>query len=79
MKILNAKLTKGGKEYRTSVAVSGNMLQEDFMEVLRASLPITEATVVGLRDSSGVIVTPSLICNEPEALRDTDYEVILKE
>ena len=79
MKKLNVKLTKGGKEYRTAIAVCNGTPVEEFLCLLRASLPIPDAVVSGFKDSEGVLLIPSLICSDPELLRPDDYELILKE
>lgn len=79
MKILNAKLTKGGREYRASIAICKDMPVEEFMSLLCVSLPIPDTVVIGFKDVEGVLVIPSLICREPELLRSDDYELILKE
>ncbi|CAG9330206.1 unnamed protein product [Blepharisma stoltei] len=79
MKILNVKLTKGGREYHASIAVSKDMPVEEFMNLLSASLPIPDSIIIGFKDIEGVLVIPSLICREPEILRTDDYDLILRD
>jgi len=79
MKILSVKLTKGGREYRASIAVYKNMPVEEFMSLLRASLPILDASVMGFKDCEGVLLVPSFICCEPELLTSDNYELVLAE
>jgi hypothetical protein len=78
MKILRVKLTKGGREYKISTAISSAMKVEEFEDLLRSQLPINDATIVGFKDVNGVLLIPSLICSEPDTLEE-DYELILKE
>jgi hypothetical protein len=78
MKILNVKLTKGGREYKASAALCKNMPISEFLDLLRSQLPIQDATVVGFRDSTGVLLIPSIVCAEPDELAE-EYELILKE
>jgi hypothetical protein len=47
--------------------------------LLKGALNIPEVTILGFRDSEGVLLVPSLICSNPELLRSDDYELILKE
>lgn len=79
MKILNAKLTKRGKEYRATVAVYKNMPVTEFLELLRSTLPLQEAQVVGFRDSDGVLLSPSLLLNDPDQLKSEEYELVLRD
>ena len=79
MKILNAKLTKRGKDYRATVAVYKNMPVAEFLELLRCTLPLQEAQVVGLRDSDGVLLSPSLLLNDPDLLQSEEYELVLRD
>ena len=79
MKKLNVKLTKGGKEYRAAIAVCPGTPSEEFLCLLRASLPIPDAVVIGFKDSQGVLLIPSLICSDPGLLLPDDYELILRE
>ena len=79
MKKLNVKLTKGGKDYHTTIAVCSGTPVEEFLSLLRASLPIPDTAVIGFKDSEGVLLIPSLICSDPELLRPDDYELILRD
>lgn len=79
MKKLNIRLTKGGKEYRAAIAVCTGTPTEEFLCLLRASLPIPDAEVIGFKDSQGVLLIPSLICSDPGLIRSDDYELILRE
>lgn len=79
MKIINVKLTKGRKELRASLAVCGDRPIDEFLTLLKAALSIPDSTVLGFKDSEGVLLVPSLICSNPELLRSDDYELILKE
>lgn len=79
MKIINVKFTKGRKELRASLAVSNTRPIDEFLTLLKAALCIPESTVLGFKDSEGVLLVPNLICTNPELLRSDDYELILKE
>lgn len=79
MKILNVKLTKGRKEHRASIAVCSEHPVEEFLSLLKAGMCIQDSVILGFKDSQGVLLLPSLICNNPELIRTDDYELILKE
>ena len=79
MKIINVKLAKGRKELRASLAVCSDRPIEEFISLLKAALNIPDSTVLGFKDSEGVLLVPNLICSNPELLRSDDYELILKE
>jgi hypothetical protein len=79
MQILRARLTKGGKEYTASIAISKGMAQDEFISLLKTFLPIQDAVVQGFKDPEGVLIMPSLVCKEPEIIQREVYEVVLKE
>jgi hypothetical protein len=79
MRILNVKLTRGGKEYRASLGIYEDMPLEEFMNLLRVCLPLSDASVLGLRDAKGVLLTPNLLCKEPHVILEDDYEILVKE
>lgn len=79
MKKLNVKLTKAGKEYRAVIAVCNSTPVEEFLSLLRASLPIPDAVVIGFKDSEGVLLIPSLICSDTSLIRTDDYDLLFRE
>ena len=79
MKIINVKLSKGRKEIRASLAVCSDRPIEEFISLLKAALNIPDSTILGFKDSEGVLLVPNLICSNPELLRSDDYELILRE
>ena len=79
MKKLNVKLIKAGKEYRAVVAVCNGTSVAEFLSLLRASLPIPDAEVIGFKDCEGVLLIPSLICSDTSLILPDDYELLFRD
>ena len=79
MKKLKVKLTRGGEDYRAVIAVCSGTPIEEFLSLLKSSLSIPDAVIVGFKDSEGVLLIPSLIFSDPELIGSDDYELLYRE
>lgn len=50
----------------------------ELIDALSVALDLPEAQIVGFRDESGIIMTPSQVCYDPEYIKNTVYDVLLK-
>lgn len=69
----------GGKEYSAVIAISKNMPQDEFINLIKTFIPIQDEKVQGFKDPEGVLIMPNLVPNEPEIIQRDVYEVVLKE
>ena len=50
----------------------------ELIDALSVALDLPEGQIVGFRDESGIIMTPSQVCYDPEYIKNTVYDVLLK-
>ena len=48
------------------------------MDALCYTLELPDGQIVGFRDNTGLLVTPSQVCAHPEGLNKEEYEVLLR-
>ena len=61
------------------MAVYKSMPLPEFLELVCSTLPLQEAQVVGFRDSEGVLLSPSLLLNDPDLVKTEEYKLILRD
>ena len=59
------------------VALYEGIQIEEFLEVITSSLHVN-GTIIGLRDSNGVILLPKFVCHNCSSLQQSSYELIVK-
>ncbi|CDW71526.1 UNKNOWN [Stylonychia lemnae] len=61
-----------------SIIVHKDLKVHEFLEALSYSLQLPDGVIVGFQDRSGLIVTPSFICLNPQEIKNEQYDVMLK-
>jgi len=54
------------------------MIVQELTDALCHALDLPEGQIVGFKDKTGLLVTPSMVCSCPEQLNNDHYEVMLK-
>lgn len=54
------------------------MSSQELTDALSVAFDLNGVCIVGFRDSSGTIITPSEVCLDPEYLKAEPHEILLK-